>query len=423
MLRLYYDERNVVRLASTTPVITNLYKCIETTKHIPNPVGKKIVFQDQGASGGIRLAVICNWDSECGIATYAKYLVDSLAPKVDALKIFSEKTNREKLDTPYNVTYCWRRGEPMRSAVEDVLEWQPTIVLIQHEYGIFPKTSYMLQMLQLLENTPYVVTMHSVYEHLDKTVVSSAMKNLVVHTTTGQACLRRLGNRSRTWVIPHGCVVLDDTTELWNTWQTDYPIVQFGFGFGYKGVDTALEALSLLKKRHGKKYQRVFYTYFCSENEYIKNIIDEYVSKLTGIVKNLGLDDNVAIVRGYQTEQTINNCLRTSRLALFPYKTDPKNVVYGASGAVRIAMANGVPVIASCSHMFDDLDGVLPRPKNAEQLAEAIDHTFSNESYRKTLLDRSARYVRDNSWNTTADRYLSVFQEVTEGGNEGVIYL
>lgn len=423
MLRLYFDDKNIVRLASTNPIVTNTLRFVEIDRPVVNPIGKKLVFKGGQKPGTVRVAIICNWGDACGIATYSNYLVNALAPKVDALRIFAEDTPGEKLDSPHDVTYCWRRGESLRATVKQILDWKPTVVLIQHEYGIFPKASYLLQMLQYLDDVPYVVTMHSVYEHLDKTVSSSAMRNIVVHTETGQACLKRLGNGARTWVIPHGCVQFNDTTELWNTWQTPYPIIQFGFGFEYKGVDVALNALSLLKKRHGSKYQEAFYTYFCSENKHVKNVNDGYARKIRATIDKLGLEDNATIVRGYQSDQTLNNCLRTSRLALFPYVTDPNNVVYGASGAIRVAMANGIPVVASSSNMFDDMEGILPRPKNAEQLAEAIDHTFSNGAYRQGILDRSASYIRDNNWDTTAQRYLSVLQQVTDPGDENVIYV
>lgn len=419
---LYYDKNHRVRFASTKPIITNAYEMVEIAATVANPVGKKIVFNRGQRPGRMRLAVLTNWGDACGIATYTKYLVDALAPKVDACKIFAEIRSSPP-DDGHEVSYCWRRGEPMRAAIREVLDWEPSVVLVQHEYGIFPRTSYFLQMIQDLRDTPYVVTMHSVYEHLDKTVSSSAMRNIVVHTRTGEECLRRLGNRNRVFVIPHGCVAFDEVGELWNTWQTPYPVVQFGFGFRYKGVDVALRAIAHLKRSQPAKYRDIFYTYFCSENAHVRNIIDEYHRELSGLVRDLGIEDNVAIVRGFQSDQTLNNCLRSSRLAVFPYVTDPKNVVYGASGAIRIAMANGGPVIASSSRMFDDVEGVLPRPASPEALAAEIDLVFSDARHRQDVVDRAASYVRENSWAATAERYLSVLQQVRDDSDEEMIYI
>jgi glycosyltransferase involved in cell wall biosynthesis len=130
-------------------------------------------------------------------------------------------------------------------------------------------------------------------------------------------------------------------------------------------------------------------------------------------INELGLHDNAVIIRKYQTTQTINNYLRTAKIAVFPYSQDPKNIVYGASGALRVAMANNIPVIASSSHMFDDLEGIIPRPSDVESLADDIDKIFSNANYRKTLLDNQSKYIKDNTWDISADRYLSLYYEIT----------
>src|SRR5205814_2077798 len=143
--------------------------------------------------------------------------------------------------------------------VESIKNYDPDFVIIQHEFGLFSKAGYFLQLLQGIDRFPYVLTMHSVYEHLDKAVCTSAVKNIVVHTEEGKNVLRRVGNNNNIFVIPHGCVKIPEQDELWNIFQTPYAIVQFGFGFYYKGVDTALEAIAHLKKTQPNKYKDIFY--------------------------------------------------------------------------------------------------------------------------------------------------------------------
>ena len=38
----------------------------------------------------MRVAIVCNWLTKCGISTYSKYLVDSMRPMVNEIRIFSE---------------------------------------------------------------------------------------------------------------------------------------------------------------------------------------------------------------------------------------------------------------------------------------------------------------------------------------------
>jgi glycosyltransferase involved in cell wall biosynthesis len=133
-------------------------------------------------------------------------------------------------------------------------------------------------------------------------------------------------------------------------------------------------------------------------------------------VKELGVENNVVIIRKFQSEQTINNYLRTAKLALFPYRSDPNNTVYGASGAVRIAMANGCPIVAGGNHQFDDLEGILPRATTAEELAFEIDKIFSSETHRNNIIAKSQKYINENTWDICADKYLALYEKTLPSG-------
>ena len=360
--------------------------------------------------GKLRVAVVCNWRQACGISTYSKFLVDSFRPHVKELKIFSEYEGVTDYDLLENVDRCWRRGESLEWLGISLKNWKPDVVLIQHEFGVFPSASHWLCLLHQLENIPYVVTLHSVYEHLDKTLHTLPIKNIVVHSDSAKDNLRRLEHDQPISVIPHGCVVMDDVVELWNTFRTPYTVLQFGFGFSYKGVDRAIEAVSYLR-RNDPKFKDIFYCYLCSQSDNAKHTHRSYVDYLNEKIKELDVSSNVAIIQKYNSDKAINYYLRTAKLAIFPYMSDPNNVVYGASGAIRIAMANKVPVIASSSHMFDDIDGVVPRPGSAIELAKEIDEVFSNGKHRQGVLERSSHYIEANEWSKIAQKYVEVLME------------
>ena len=75
-------------------------------------------------------------------------------------------------------------------------------------------------------------------------------------------------------------------------------------------------------------------------------------------------------------------------------------------------MANKIPVIASESHQFDDLEGVVPRPHDYISLANEIDEIFSNAAYRNNLLKMQDKYIEANNWVNTAERSLKCYYEV-----------
>ena len=417
---LAYNKKNVITAVSDKPFSISGQTTVSKEDPMPKSewhklIGTKINNEQQKKTSELRVAFICNWNDYCGISTYTKFLADFITTKVKEVHIFSESlpTPPTIPDGP-NVTRCWERGKSIKSAIDKVLEWKPDFIIVQHEFGIFPKASFFLQMLQMIEDIPYVVTMHSIYEHLDKTVCTAAVKNIVVHSKEALDCLRRVGNNSRVFIVPHGCTVYEDTAkkELWNIFQTPYALIQFGFGFFYKGVDKVLDAIHYLKQQNYEKYKDIFYCYLCSDNIHTSFVHDQYYDFLLDKIKKLDLYDNAVIIKKFQTEQTINHYLRTAKIALFPYVADPSNIVYGASGAIRMAMANGIPVIASSTHMFDDLEGIVPRPENYVSLAEEIDKIFSSETYRKDLLKRIDNYINENNWCVTADRYIELYNDI-----------
>ncbi|RDJ35126.1 MAG: glycosyltransferase [Crenarchaeota archaeon] len=392
-------------------------KTFKTDKPVNELIGRRIGVMNPS---NMKIAIICNWRTPCGISTYSHFLVDALKTKVKEIKIFSEI--EDKADTTHdqneNVVRCWRRGESMLPTVDEIIEWNPDFVIIQHEFGIFPKATRFLKMLDALEDIPHAVVLHSVYgTHMDKTICTSAIKNIIVHSKEGKKALENLGHTSNfIQVVPHGCLIFDDVKELWNIFQTPYAIIQFGFGFFYKGVDRAIKAIGILKNSD-PKFKDIFYCYLCSESTNSSSVHGEYRDYLEDLIKQLGLEDNVAIIRKYHSDESINNYLRTAKLALFPYITDPENVVYGASGAVRVAMSNNIPVIASESHMFDDLEGIVPRPKNEQELAQEIDKIFSNEEYKTSLLFKTKSFVQDNNWGLIANKYLNAITRILENNN------
>lgn len=361
----------------------------------------------------LRVAIVCNWDDKCGISTYSNYLVKAMQPKVAALKVFSEARPDRSVDpeTKVEVEDCWERGGNLLPLAERILDWSPDFIIIQHEFGIFPNAFRFMQFIQALRTVPTVTCMHSVYRHLDKLVYTEAVPNIIVHSEQARDVLKELGNSSHVWVIHHGCVQPAETDELWNIMHNPYTIMQFGFGFRYKGVDRALRAVAHLKNTD-PKFQNIFYYYLCSSNAHNQIANQEYCDYLMNLSEELGIRDNVAIVMKYQSDRMLSLYLRLAKLVVFPYLINDDNMVYGASGAVRLAMAHKRPVIASESHLFDDLEGVVPRPKDEFELARAIDDVFSNSKHRSQIIERAQQYVAANSWDIAADRYLAIYNDL-----------
>jgi hypothetical protein len=62
--------------------LDNLYKVDNVEENI---IGKRIGTMSPEK---MKIAIVCNWRTPCGISTYSKYLVDALRSKVNEIKIF-----------------------------------------------------------------------------------------------------------------------------------------------------------------------------------------------------------------------------------------------------------------------------------------------------------------------------------------------
>ena len=360
----------------------------------------------------LKVAFVSNWKMRCGIATYAEHLYPEITKHLNHFKLFIERNDLptgnvmrmgDRIMSEDRVVVCWKRGESLRKLVEELHAYDPDIILVNHEFGIFPNASYWLSMMGRLSDYRTITTMHSVFHHKDKTIVEAAMSEIIVHQEGGKQVLaEEKGLSSTIHIVPHGCYAYRDD-RLWNFYHSDKTIVQFGFLFRYKGWQLALEAVALLKEKHPD----VFFTGLCSESPYAKLEHQVYYNELMELASKLGILENISLLRGYRSDRVLSSFLRTNKVALFPYVSSPEHEVWGASGAARLAMAAGMPVITSSCNHFLDLPTI--KAETAEQMAIELDGLFSDPTLAAEQIAKQKAYVLENTWEKVAQKYLDIF--------------
>lgn len=362
----------------------------------------------------MKVALVGNWKMRCGIATYSENLWPEVVKHVDHFKLFIEKNDITTGDihqigtqivSDDQVSVCWKRGESCQQLIKEIRQYDPDIIWIQHEFGLWPNAAYWLSMMNQLSDYRIIVTMHSIFHHRDKTIVEAAMPEIITHLQGGHDLLKNeKGISGKVHVIPHGCAPFNNE-RLWNFYKSDHTFMQFGFLFAYKGWKLALEAVALLKE----KYPDIFFTGLCSESPYAKMDHQLYYDGLMQIIDKLDIKDNVALIRGYQSDQALDSYLRTNKVAIFPYISSPEHEVFGASGAARLAMTTGMPVITSNVNHFGDVPSI--KAETAEQIADALDKLFSDPLLAQQQIERQKTFVEENSWENIALRHISIFKQ------------
>jgi glycosyltransferase involved in cell wall biosynthesis len=364
------------------------------------------------SASALKVAFITNWKQACGIATYAEKAYPHIAKRIGDFKLFVERNDSPT--SPMNefggetianekVVECWKRGESLLPLARQVQAYNPDIVVINHEYGIFPARQFLSLSCQL-QKYRVITIAHSVFHHPDKVICEAAMSEIVVHLDGAKRILKDEKKVSgKVSIIPHGCDTLSKLPRLWNFYRSEHTFMSAGFSYAYKGVDNSIRAVAILRE----KYPDVFFTGLLSESMHSRAEHSSLYNELMELVEELGVQDNVSLIRGFQTDEVVSAFLRTNKVAVFPYKSNGENEVHGASGAVRVAMAQGIPVITSNVPHFSDVPSV--KIESPEEMAIELEKFFLSQDNVSWQLERQNRYLAENSWDLIADRYVDVF--------------
>lgn len=355
----------------------------------------------------LRVAFVSNYFMHCGLSTYAENLFPEITKHIVDYRFFIEDSvsveNKNLLSD--KMIACWKRGEKLTELVNQIKLYDPDIILLNHEWGIFPDAKIWLSFLTQLSGYRTIIIMHSVFpKHLDKLIIEASMKEIIVHLDGAKDCLvNEKKINGKVYVIPHGCYVNNNSSKLWNMYKSNNTFVQVGFGLRYKSFEDSIIATSLLKK----KYKDVFFTAIFSESPFSKYEHQLYYNELVDLIEKLDVKDNVGIVRGFQSDVCLDAYFRTNKVAVFPYKSHPEHEVFGASGAARLAMSKGLPVVTSNINHFSDLNTI--KVTSPKQIAEELDKLFSNSSAIEEQIKIQNEFIVENSWENVAKKYISIF--------------
>lgn len=363
----------------------------------------------------LKVAFVGNWKMICGISTYSEKLWPKVAEHLKNVRLFVENNDSptgpmeslgSKTLSSEDVVQCWKRGEPLVDLIEAINEYDPDIVWIQHEFGLWGNARHWMSFLNQMGSRRVIVTMHSVFHHRDKTICEAVIPEIVVHLDGAKKVLcEEKKIAGKVTVIPHGCDPCLDRTKLWNLYRSPRTFIQAGFGFHYKGWETSLKATAILQK----KYPDVFFTGIFSESPFNTTLHEVYYQDLMKIVSDLGIQNNVAIIRGFQSDEVLDSFFRTNQVAVFPYVSTEQHEVFGASGAARMAMSKGIPVVTSHVNHFSDLPTV--KASDEHELADELEKLFNDWKCKKRQIDTQMSFIEENSWEQVALLYIELFKK------------
>jgi tetratricopeptide (TPR) repeat protein len=147
----------------------------------------------------------------------------------------------------------------------------------------------------------------------------------------------------------------------------------------------------------------------------------EYRERCRGLVRLLDIEGRVRLINEFLDIEETLFLLSACDAIVYAYQRTEES----ASGAVRLGLAAGRPVLVTPLPVFSDLSEIVYQLPGSEprEIAQGILALLDDEGRKPEILQRQRDWVRANSWAAQATRLSSIIQgcfEETHGVELGV---
>jgi glycosyltransferase involved in cell wall biosynthesis len=258
------------------------------------------------------------------------------------------------------------------------------VLHLQHEHSLVaPEQVADVARAARAGGVSFVVTEHTVRAQADPWEGDVAA--LVAHSAEGVALLRERWSAQRVALIPHGCPTWFPPRKQ----RRGRVVATFGFLEPHKGLARLLEAAAALGD--------------------VELLLVGSTRAAWADAWFAGLDLPVPVrrVSEFLDEDAIARLLAAQAdVLVFPYAPPRFAAV---SGAVRVGLASGVPVLTTPTTWFADLREVTLQ---TDDLAGGIARLLDDTGLRDTLTAAARAHCADHSWPRTAQRHLDLYASV-----------
>jgi glycosyltransferase involved in cell wall biosynthesis len=252
---------------------------------------------------------------------------------------------------------------------------------VQHEDGLFDDAALASYLERV--DAPVVITEHSVGAAAKSWEERAAA--LVALTSRGVTQLRARAGGRPVAHLPHGCPEWFPPRKT----RRGRVIGSFGFMEPYKGFPALLEVLRTLPGT-----ELVLYSY-------------PKDARFGRDFQNAAAGLPVRWCRDYlPAEQVARRLAAECDVLTFWYDEVPHA---SASGAVRVGLASGVPVLTSRASWFEDLTQVTWQP---EHLSEGVVRLLEDDTLRDDLVAAARDHCAKHGWRRIAADHLALWQSV-----------
>ena len=377
-----------------------------------------------------RIAVIGNsLPRRCGIATFTTDLQRALSnsrPNPQA-SIVAMTDHDQSYDYPVSVALQIKddRIEEYVRAAAFLNAGRFDVVCLQHEFGIFggEAGAHILELLSRL-TVPVVTTLHTVLAKptaVQRAVMERIVEmssKIIVMANKARELLRSVYHvpDEKIEVVAHGIpdfpFVEPDAAKAKLGFNGRSVILTFGLLSPSKGIEVMIDAMpSILKRRP----DAVYVVLGATHPNLVRDQGEAYRESLMKRVRELGVEDHVVFLDQFVDQATLLEFISMCDVYVTPYLNEAQMT----SGTLAYSFGLGKPVVSTpywhARELLADGRGVLVPFGDAAGIGNAIAQLLTDDPRRQAMRERAYAASRSMTWERTAERYVTAFENARQG--------
>ncbi len=337
----------------------------------------------------MKIDLITQWNTQCGIASYAEFL----------------KRDLEKLDCKVNAHSV---KEPLTSNIVHI-QFVPDnfkdLKVFSKHLSAYSAIPFYLKL--WLTRKKIITTFHEtpprtekkliqkIYSRLLYGVICRCSSAIIVHTKAAQT---RFGHKKKSYVIPIGCpqIIHANTTACKKQLglENKQVILAAGFISNHKGFDLAIKALPMLPTD----------TVLLIAGS-LRTTEDEATFEQ---LKKDAAEKNVHFIIEYPIS---NVCYGAADVAVLPYTSASESMM------LRILASWGIPTLTSDMPVFRELQKEWEAIEifssgDTTDFAAKLNSMLADFKLRELLTQKATIMAKQSNWNTIAENHLAIYKKV-----------
>ena len=386
-----------------------------------------------------KVVYLGRFDTCCGVSTYTEQLAQAVVREgVEVAAVSSEhaarstrRACREALVRGIPNIICWDEEGDLDWATEEILKFNPAVVHVQHEFGIFRNHAALVQLcgkIRLVTRgaVKVVLTAHTVPKkhHGPLGPLMEAVDHTIVHSTVARDAIMAAGALScPVSVIQHGMLPpqepVDSSTarvafsSLYpgDDWQD--PDIVTGLSLGFiarpKKHPVMLEALGFLKQQRRLEPKRIKFI-IAGLPQPSNSGGEQLVRTLQGMVSRYGLDGDVLILPEFVPFKLLPLLYGVADFTI--HVCGPSS--HSSSGSIRQDLSYGMPVLVQRAELTADLpDDTVMFFRNEKDIYSMLPLMIKQDETRRRLNKKAHAMARRFAWSEVAAQHIRLYENTS----------